>query len=88
MSISGGTTRGVPVVIMSPSIGFPYTLTGSIDWQRKDWFKKCLKRQNTEKIKITFYLHPLVIVDAMQGQNENHKHAFLLPSIYNIKLSY
>lgn len=29
MSISGGVTRGVPVVIMSPSIGAPYTLTGS-----------------------------------------------------------
>jgi hypothetical protein len=29
MSISGGVTRGVPVVIMSSSIGAPYTLIGS-----------------------------------------------------------
>jgi len=29
MSTSGGVERGVPVVIMLPSIGPPYTLTGS-----------------------------------------------------------
>ncbi len=29
MSISGGVARGVPVVVMSPSTGLPYTLTGS-----------------------------------------------------------
>jgi hypothetical protein len=65
MSISGGVTRGVPVVIMSSSIGAPYTLIGSHRLVKETLFLRESSEKARDKQKINInYLEPLVIMDA------------------------
>jgi hypothetical protein len=70
MSTSGGETRGVPVVIMSPSNGLPYTLTGSHRLVTENKILRNVKKKakKHKKILLALYLHPLVIIDARSNR--------------------